>query len=205
METKYDVTITAIGGLARTFLENNKSVILLDEGIRPNLSDMVVEHSGGLLAGEIKKGDKLRVGSSEYTVMSVGSDVNNNIKEEGHCTLVFNAEGSMPGQVILKGKGQPVLANGIHITFYNKYLRLTHPKRAAARKTFPASPVLEQMFITGDSGKSLCATALLLCCAPLQPAVSAAPSPWELRSQHRRQRCARRRAPAPPLRARSSR
>ena len=31
METKYDVTITAIGGLARTFLENNKSVILLDE------------------------------------------------------------------------------------------------------------------------------------------------------------------------------
>ena len=63
METKYDVTITAIGGLARTFLENNKSVILLDEGIRPNLSDMVVEHSGGLLAGEIKKGDKLRVGS----------------------------------------------------------------------------------------------------------------------------------------------
>ena len=120
METKYDVTITAIGGLARTFLENNKSVILLDEGIRPNLSDMVVEHSGGLLAGEIKKGDKLRVGSSEYTVMSVGSDVNNNIKEEGHCTLVFNAEGSMPGQVSLKGKGQPVLANGIHITFYKK-------------------------------------------------------------------------------------
>lgn len=120
METKYDVTITAIGGLARTFLENNKSVILLDEGIRPNLSDMVVEHPGGLLAGEIKKGDKLRVGSSEYTVMSVGSDVNNNIKEEGHCTLVFNAEGSMPGQVILKGKGQPVLANGIHITFYKK-------------------------------------------------------------------------------------
>ena len=79
METKYDVTITAIGGLARTFLENNKSVILLDEGIRPNLSDMVVEHSGGLLAGEIKKGDKLRVGSSEFTIMSVGSDVNNNL------------------------------------------------------------------------------------------------------------------------------
>ena len=120
METKYEVTITAIGNLARTFLMNNQSVILLDEGIRPNLSDMVVEHSGGLLAGEIKKGDKLRVGSSEYTVMSVGSDVNNNIKEEGHCTLVFNAEGSMPGQVILKGKGQPVLSHGLKITFFKK-------------------------------------------------------------------------------------
>ena len=34
MEIKYDVSITAIGNLARTFRENNKSAILLDEGIR---------------------------------------------------------------------------------------------------------------------------------------------------------------------------
>ena len=120
METKYEVTITAIGNLARTFLMNNQSVILLDEGIRPNLSEMVVEHTGSELKGEIKKGDKLSIGSSEYTVVSVGEDVNQNIKEEGHCTLVFNAEGSMPGQVILKGKGQPILSNGLKITFYKK-------------------------------------------------------------------------------------
>ena len=120
METKYEVTITAIGNLARTFLMNNQSVILLDEGIRLNLSEMVVEHTGGQLKGEIKKGDKLSIGSSEYTVVSVGEDVNQNLKEEGHCTLVFNAEGSMPGQVILKGKGQPVLSNGLKITFFKK-------------------------------------------------------------------------------------
>ena len=120
METKYEVTITAIGNLARTFLMNNQSVILLDEGIRPNLSEMVVEHTGSELKGEIKKGDKLSIGSSEYTVVSVGEDVNQNLKEEGHCTLVFNAEGSMPGQVILKGKGQPVLSNGLKITFFKK-------------------------------------------------------------------------------------
>ena len=106
--------------LARTFLMNNQSVILLDEGIRPNLSEMVVEHTGGELKGEIKKGDKLSLGSSEYTVVAVGEDVNQNLKEEGHCTLVFNAEGSMPGQVILKGKGQPILSNGLKITFYKK-------------------------------------------------------------------------------------
>ena len=111
METKYEVTITAIGNLARTFLMNNQSVILLDEGIRPNLSEMVVEHT---------KGDKLSLGSSEYTVVAVGEDVNQNLKEEGHCTLVFNAEGSMPGQVILKGKGQPILSNGLKITFFKK-------------------------------------------------------------------------------------
>ena len=120
MEIKYEVTITAIGNLARTFLMNNQSVILLDEGIRPNLSEMVVEHTGGNLVGEIKKGDKLRIGIAEYTIVSVGEDVNQNIKEEGHCTLVFNAEGSMPGQVILKGKGQPILSLGQKVTFYKK-------------------------------------------------------------------------------------
>ena len=41
MEIKYDVSITAIGNLARNFLTNNNSAILLDEGIRPNLADMV--------------------------------------------------------------------------------------------------------------------------------------------------------------------
>ena len=64
MEIKYDVSITAIGNLARTFLENNKSAILLDEGIRPNLSDMVIEHTPSKLEEDIKKGDKLLMGGS---------------------------------------------------------------------------------------------------------------------------------------------
>ena len=120
MDIKYDVSITAIGNLAKTFLENNNSAILLDEGIRPNLADMVIEHTPGELKEDIKKGDKLLMGGIKYTVEKVGDAANDNLREEGHCTLVFNAEGSMPGQVILKGKGQPVLANGIHITFYKK-------------------------------------------------------------------------------------
>ena len=35
MDIKYDVAITSIGNLAKTFLTNNSSAILLDEGIRP--------------------------------------------------------------------------------------------------------------------------------------------------------------------------
>lgn len=120
METKYEVTVTAIGNLARTFLANNQSVILLDEGVRPNLSEMVVEHTGGDLKADVKKGDKLKIGIAEYTVVSVGDDVNQNLKEEGHCTLVFNAEGSMPGQLILKGNGQPILSLGQKISIYKK-------------------------------------------------------------------------------------
>ena len=70
MEIKYDVSITAIGNLARTFLENNKSVILLDEGIRPNLSDMVIEHTPGKLEEDIKK--KLGFTVSDHQVKFFG-------------------------------------------------------------------------------------------------------------------------------------
>ena len=59
MDIKYDVSITSIGNLAKTFLENNNSAIMLDEGIRPNLADMVIEHTPGELTEDIKKGDKL--------------------------------------------------------------------------------------------------------------------------------------------------
>jgi PTS system glucitol/sorbitol-specific IIA component len=120
MDIKYDVAITSIGNLARTFLTNNSSAILLDEGIRPNLSDMVLEHTPGKLEEDIKKGDKLLMGGIKYTIEKVGDAVNENLREEGHCTLVFNAEGSMPGQIILKGPALPVLTVGAHITFTKK-------------------------------------------------------------------------------------
>jgi PTS system glucitol/sorbitol-specific IIA component len=120
MDIKYDISITAIGNLAKTFLTNNNSVILLDEGIRPNLSDMVIQHTPGKLEEDIKKGDKLLMGGIKYTVEKVGDAVNENLREEGHCTLVFNAEGSMPGQIILKGPALPVLTVGAHVTFTKK-------------------------------------------------------------------------------------
>ena len=120
MEIKYDVAITAIGNLAKTFLANNHSAILLDEGIRPNLADMVIEHTPGELVDDIKKGDKLLMGGIKFTIERVGEAANDNIREEGHCTVVFNAEGSMPGQIVVKGNGMPVLSVGAHITFIKK-------------------------------------------------------------------------------------
>ena len=72
MDIKYDVAITSIGNLARTFLTNNNSAILLDEGIRPNLSDMVLEHTPGKLEEDIKKGDKLLMGGIKYTIAFEG-------------------------------------------------------------------------------------------------------------------------------------
>ena len=120
MEAKYDVSIVTIGSLARTFLENNSSVILLDEAVRPNLAEMVIEHTPGELTDDSKVGAKLLMGGIKYTIEKVGEDVNQNLRDEGHCTIVFNGEGSMPGQMIVKGSGQPVISIGAHITITKK-------------------------------------------------------------------------------------
>ncbi|MBR6343351.1 MAG: PTS glucitol/sorbitol transporter subunit IIA [Selenomonadaceae bacterium] len=120
MEMKYEVSITAVGNLARTFLENNNSIIILDEGVRPNLADMVVEHTVSDLQADIAVGDKLKIGNTDFKVISVGDVANDTIREEGHCTIVVNAEGSMPGQIIVKGPVPPRLHVGDQIQFFTK-------------------------------------------------------------------------------------
>ena len=120
VEMKYEVSITAIGNLARTFLEINDSIIILDEGVRPNLADMVVEHTKGELAADIAVGDKLKIGTTDFKVESVGDVANDTIREEGHCTIVVNAEGSMPGQIVVKGAVPPRLRVGDTIQFFKK-------------------------------------------------------------------------------------
>ena len=120
MDIKYEVTITDVGKLAREFLENNNSVIILNEGIHPNLADMVVAHTVSELAADIEVGDKLKIGNADFKVMKVGDIANKTVREEGHCTLVINADGSMPGQIIVKGSVPPRLRIGDTIKFFKK-------------------------------------------------------------------------------------
>lgn len=119
MATKYEVKITAVGKDAVAFLDNNSSFILMDENIRPNLKDMVVQHTVGELTGTIEVGDKLQVGSSEFTVTKVGENVAKDLSDGGHCTVVVNKEGTMPGQVSVKGKIPPRLRIGNVVKFYS--------------------------------------------------------------------------------------
>ncbi len=119
MAVKYEVKITGVGKDANTFLDTNASFILMDEGIRPSLQDMVVQHTVAELQGEIVVGDKLQVGSSEFTVTKVGDNVNKDLANGGHCTIVINKEGSMPGQVSVKGKIMPRLRPNNTVKFYS--------------------------------------------------------------------------------------
>lgn len=120
MEVKYEVKTTAVGKFVQQFLDNNSSFVLMNEDIRPNLADMVVSHTVGELSADIVVGDILKVGRTEMTVVKVGDAVNKNIREEGHCTVVVNADGTMPGQLIVKAKIPPRLRIGNEITVYSK-------------------------------------------------------------------------------------
>ena len=117
---KYLVKMTSIGKDAQTYLESNSSFILINEKIRPALSDMVVEHSVSELTADIVAGDKLKVGKSEFEVVKVGDAVNKNLREEGHCTIVVNMDATMPGQVAVKGVRPPRLRFGNEIKFYTE-------------------------------------------------------------------------------------
>lgn len=116
---KYEVKMTSIGKDAPTYLESNSSFILMNEKIRPALADMVVEHTVAELAADIVVGDKLKVGKSEFEVAFVGSSANKNLREEGHCTIVINAEATMPGQIAVKGVRPPRLRFGNVVQFFD--------------------------------------------------------------------------------------
>jgi len=118
MQIKYQTKMTAVGKDAPTYLSSNNSFILINEKIRPALSDMVVEHGVAELTADIVVGDKLKVGKSEFEVVTVGENVNKNLRDEGHCTIVVNAVATMPGQVAVKGVRPPRLRFGNDIIFY---------------------------------------------------------------------------------------
>ena len=120
MSVKYEVSVTAIGKLASKFLETNNSIILLDEETHPNLAEMVIEHTTSELKGTITVGDTLTLGKQKYKITRVGENVNETIRENGHCTLLFNTTGSMPGQIELEGSAVPPLSVGVKFTFCGK-------------------------------------------------------------------------------------
>ena len=81
---------------------------------------MVIEHTPSELTGDIAPGDTLTIGKQKYKVTRVGENANDTIRESGHCTLLFNAKGSMPGQIELEGSTVPPLTQGLKFSFAGK-------------------------------------------------------------------------------------
>ena len=110
---KYDVTITAIGEVVQDLLDSSGDLILFDTCPIEALGEVSVMHTIGEV-GDIQVGDTVRFENKNYTIMEIGDEVLNGLKEIGHCRLKFNemASACLPGQIILKGEGLPELKVG---------------------------------------------------------------------------------------------
>ena len=89
----YSTKVVGIGGEAEKFSTLAKMIVIFDDSmVLPELREFSILHSGNKLTDEIKAGDILKVADSEFKILKVGGEVNNNIKSLGHIVIKFNDE-----------------------------------------------------------------------------------------------------------------
>ncbi|MDD4570133.1 MAG: PTS glucitol/sorbitol transporter subunit IIA [Tepidanaerobacteraceae bacterium] len=115
---KYEVTVTAIGEMAKKFFSQNIIVLFTKKHMPLEMKDISVMHNGGELLEDIKTGDKLCLADRIYTITAVGGNVNNNLKLMGHVCLKFDGKSTpeMPGDIHVKGIEAPTIELGEIIT-----------------------------------------------------------------------------------------
>ena len=85
--------------------------------VLPELRDFSVLHSGNKLTDVIKPGDTLQLAGSEFKILSVGNEVNNNIKSLGHIVIKFNDDKDdlLEGSIHVEDKPIPKIRIGDEI------------------------------------------------------------------------------------------
>jgi PTS system glucitol/sorbitol-specific IIA component len=118
MELVYRTTIIEIGEKVMEFIPQGMIVIFKDNA--PDyLREYCVIHKENMLLKEIQKNDILRIGNLEFKIESVGSAVNENLKNLGHITLRFDGGvNSLPGSLNLEKKSMPEIKNNMKIEIW---------------------------------------------------------------------------------------
>ncbi|GKS53844.1 PTS system, glucitol/sorbitol-specific IIA component [Enterococcus sp. DIV0765f] len=101
----YSTKVTSIGAEATLFKEE-KLVILFGKDAPNMLSAYCYHIELQPIHGEIKVGQQLFVDETSYRITSVGSLVNDNLKELGHITIKFDGAVTpeLPGTLYVEGK-----------------------------------------------------------------------------------------------------
>jgi len=114
----YSTKIVGIGGEVAKFTGLVKMLVIFDDSmVLPELREFSVLHSGNKLTDVIKPGDILKVGESEFKILKVGNEVNNNIKSLGHIVIKFNDDRDdlLEGSIHVEDKPIPKLRIGDEI------------------------------------------------------------------------------------------
>ena len=104
---KYEFEVVSVGENVSNFLSTSKCITIIDEGCSEGLAAMSIVHTRGKLKGGISAGDTLEWGALKFKVTEVGAEVNKNLSEIGHCTILFNGKVNLPGQMSIEGSYLP--------------------------------------------------------------------------------------------------
>lgn len=117
MMTLYKTKVINIGNEAEMFREEGM-IILFGENAPESLSDYCYNIKVEPVAGEIKAGMELSIGSEKYSVTAVGSVVRKNLSELGHITIKFDGsqEADLPGTLYVENKALPEITIGEEIS-----------------------------------------------------------------------------------------
>ncbi len=114
----YSTKIVGIGGEVAKFTGLVKMLVIFDDSmVLPELREFSVLHSGNKLTDVIKPGDILKIGETEFKILNVGNEVNNNIKSLGHIVIKFNNDTDelLEGSLHVEDKPIPKLRIGDEI------------------------------------------------------------------------------------------
>lgn len=116
---KYSFDIVSVGKNVLNLLKTSRCVALVGEGCcSEGIASVSIIHSKADLMADVTVGDTLSWGSLKFKITNVASDINKNISDCGHFTLVFNEDAVLPGQISVEGDCLPVFINGEHVSIY---------------------------------------------------------------------------------------
>ncbi len=118
-KTIYSTKVVSLGGEVKVFIDTAKMIILFEESLAlPELRDMCVMHQGNQVDAEIRPGQMLKLGSEEFKIIKVGSEVQTNLTNLGHITLKFDdgKEDVLEGSLHLEDKPIPEVQPGMEIS-----------------------------------------------------------------------------------------
>ena len=145
----YSTKVVGIGGEAAKFSKLAKMIVIFDDSmVLPELRNFSVLHSGNRLTDHIKAGDILKIADSEFKILRVGNEVNNNIKSLGHIVIKFNDDRDdlLEGSIHVEDKPIPKIRIGDEIAIIEAESQALSGKAVA---------------VVGDD-KTICATIALI-------------------------------------------
>ncbi len=130
----YSTKIVGIGGEVDKFTSLVKMLVIFDDSmVLPELRNCAVLHSGNNLTDVIKPGDVLQLAGSEFKILNVGNEVNNNIKRLGHIVIKFNDDRDdlLEGSIHVEDKPIPKIRIGDEIAIVEAGSEILSGKTAA--------------------------------------------------------------------------